>query len=84
MPEVENRKCQVKHLSILYWRTFINNPMNDSSDHEFLLRKLKFTVCLNQYKSWSVLNEMLSRQDFPQKKKQCKNYLISMVPCYIF
>ena len=55
---------------------------NDSSDREFLLTKLKFTVCLIQYNSLSALNETLSRQYFLCKMKQCKNYLILMVSCY--
>ena len=55
---------------------------NDSSDHEFLLAKLKFTVYLIQYNSSRVLNETLLRQYFPCKMKQCKNYLILMVSCY--
>ena len=37
---------------------------NDSSDHEFLLAKLKFTVCLIQYKSSSVLNETFQENIF--------------------
>ena len=36
-----------------------------SCDNEFLLAKLKFTVCLIQYRSSSVLNETLSRHYFP-------------------
>ena len=52
---------------------------NDSSDREFLLTKLKFTVCLIQCNS---LSETLSRQYFLCKMKQCKNYLILMVSCY--
>ena len=55
---------------------------SDSSDYEFLLAKLKFTVCLIQYNSSSVLNEKLSRQYFPCKMKQCNNYLILMALSY--
>ena len=40
---------------------------SDSSDHELLLTKLNFTVCLIKYKSSSVLNETFSRQYFPGK-----------------
>ena len=40
---------------------------NHSFDLEFLLVKLKFTVCLVQDKSSSVLTETLLRQYFPFK-----------------
>lgn len=43
---------------------------NERSDHEFLLAKLKYPVCLIQWKSSSVFNEKLSRQYFPSKMKQ--------------
>ena len=56
---------------------------NVSSCHEFLLAELGYSVCLIKYKSLSVLNKALSRQYFPSKMKQCKNYLTFMVPCYI-
>ena len=51
---------------------------NDSSDHEFLLAKLKFTVSLIQYNSSSVLNGTLSRKYFPCKMKQCNNDQVLM------
>ena len=41
---------------------------NDSSDHEFLLAKLKFTVCLIEYNSSSVLNETFSDNIFHEKR----------------
>ena len=62
----------------------VNQQSNDLSDHEFLLAKLELTVCLIQYKFLSALIEMHSRQYFPWKMKQCKNYLIFMAPCCIF
>ena len=40
-----------------------------SSDHELLLAKVKFNVCLIQFKSSSILNKTLSRQYFPQKTR---------------
>ena len=40
---------------------------NDSSDHELLLAKRKFTVCLIQYNYSTVFNELLSRQYFHKK-----------------
>ena len=43
----------------------IYQQSNYSSDHEFLLAKLRFTVCLIQCNSSSVFNETLSRQYFP-------------------
>ena len=57
---------------------------SDLSDHEFLLENLKFIFGLIQYNSSRVLNEALSRQYFPCKMKQCKNYLILMLPCYYY
>ena len=62
----------------------IYTSSSDSSDHEFVLAKLKYTVCLIQYKSLIVSNETLSRQYFSWKMKQCQNYLIFIVPCYVF
>ena len=41
---------------------------DDLSDHEFLLIKVKFTVCLVQYKSSSVL--MRRFQDIKKKKNE--------------
>ena len=58
----------------------VYQPSNDSADHEFWLTKQKLTVCLIQYSSSSALNKTLSRQNFPWKMRQCKNYLTSMVP----
>ena len=57
---------------------------NVSSDYELLPAKMKFTVCLIQYKSSSILNKTLSRQYYPRKMRKFKNYLFFMEPCYIF
>ena len=51
--------------SVCFILTDVYELSNDSSDYEFLRAKLKFDVCLIQYKSASVLNETLSRQCFP-------------------
>ena len=90
-PPHENNQCHelkkqqvLSKASLCFILMDVYQRSNDSSDHEFLLAKLKFTVCLIQYNSSSVLNETLSRQYFPWKMKQCKNYLILMLPCYMF
>ena len=74
--ELKKKKVSSK-ASLCFMLTDVYLRSNDPSDHEFLLTKLKFFVCLIQYKC--VLNEALSRQYFPWKMKQCKDYLISMV-----
>ena len=76
-PPDENNECHelkktesVKSLCFILMDVYQRS--NDSSDHEFLLAKLKFTVCLIQYNSSSVLNETLSRQYFPWKVKHVR------------
>ena len=62
----KNKKQKVSSkASLCFILTEVYQRSNDSSDNEFLLTKLKFTVCLIQYKLSSVLNKMLSRQYFP-------------------
>ena len=62
----KNKKQEVpSKASLCFILTDVYQRSNDSSDNEFLLTKLKFTVCLIQYKLSSVLNKMLSRQYFP-------------------
>ena len=79
----ELKKQEVLSKASLYFILMdVYQQSNDSFDPEFLLVKLKFTVCLIQYNSLSTLNETLSRQYFPCKMKQCKNYLTLMVSCY--
>ena len=76
-PPHENNEChELKKTGSVTFVCFILMDVyqrsNDSSDHEFLLAKLKFTVCLIQYNSSSVLNETLSRQYFPWKMKHVR------------
>ena len=47
---------------------------NDSSDHEFLLVKLKYTICLIQYKSSSVLNDRSSHRRCSVRKGVLRNF----------
>ena len=42
--------------------TDVYQRSNDSSDHKLLLAKMKFTVCLIQYKSSNILNKTLSNE----------------------
>ena len=84
-PPHENNECHelktqevLRKASLCFVLMDVYQLSNDSSDHEFLLGKLKFTVCLIQYSSSSVLNETLSRQYFPWKMKQCKNCYTSV------
>ena len=79
----ELKKQEVLSKASLYFILMdVYQQPNDSFDSEFLLVKLKFTVCLIQDNSLSTLNETLSRQYFPCKMKQCKNYLTLMASCY--
>ena len=78
-PPHENNQCHelkkqqvLSKASLCFILMDVYQRSNDSSDHEFLLAKLKFTVCLIQYNSSSVLNETLSRQYFPWKMKHVK------------
>ena len=73
-PPHENNECHelkkqevLSKASLCFILIDVYQLYNDSSDHEFLLVKLKFTVCLIQWNSSSVLNETLSRQYFPWK-----------------
>ena len=52
------KKKKVSSKSFLYFTLMeVYQKKFDSSVHEFLLAKLKFVVCLIQYKSSRVLNE---------------------------
>ena len=71
-PPHENDECHelkkqkvLSKASLCFILMDVYQRSNDSSDHEFLLAKLKFTVCLIQYNSSSVLNETPYRQYFP-------------------
>ena len=88
-PPHENNECHefkkqevLSKSSFCFMLMYVYQRSSDSCDHEFLLTKLKCTVCLIQYDSLRVLNETLSRQYFPCKMKLCKNYLILMALCY--
>ena len=55
---------QASKVSISFILVDAYPQLNDLSDHEFLLAKLKHTNCLIQYKYLSVLIETLSRLFF--------------------
>ena len=68
----ENKECHelkkqevLNKASLSFLLMDVYQRSNDSSDHEFLPAKLKFTVCVIRYNSSSILNETLSRQYFP-------------------
>ena len=78
-PPQENNECRelkeqkvLSKASLCFISMDFYQRSNDSSDYEFLLGKLKFTVCPIQYNSSSVLNEALSRQYFPWKMKHVR------------
>ena len=71
-PPHENKECHelkkqevLSKASLCFILMDVYQRSNDSPDHEFLLAKLKFTVCLIQYNSSSALNETLPRQYSP-------------------
>ena len=83
-PPHENKECHelkkqelLSKASLCFILMDVYQRSNDLSDHEFLQAKLKFTAYLIQYNSSSVLNDV-------RMMKQCKNYLILMIPCYMF
>ena len=78
-PPDENNECHelkkqemLSKLSLFFILMNVYQRSNDSSDHELLLAKLKFNVCLTQYNSSSVIDETLSRQYFSWKMKRLR------------
>ena len=60
----KHRICQASKLSIYFILVDAYPQSNELSDNDFLLAKLKHSICLIQYKYLSVLIETLSRLFF--------------------
>ena len=65
MNVLSSKKEVVSKASLYFILMDVYEQSNVLSDHEFLLAKINFTICLIQYKSSNILNKTLSRQYFP-------------------
>ena len=76
-PSHENNECHelkkeemLSKASLCFILMDVYQRFNDSSDHVFLLAKMKFTICLIQCNSSSVLNDTF-KTIFSMKNETC-------------